>query len=378
MVRSDIVIVDSGTELRALLGRLVDKWSGLGWVIRWVTSVAEAHALVRGGRATLVVYSDRVTPEETRRLKSLKTTTAVVFGTSGRGLAAAAQNLFGWIQAGVLAWRHSEAEQRLNKFLQEKLLPLRRGQIVHGYKIGACLGRGGFGSVFLATEVATGRRVAVKIVTDYRKVRQELGSLRKYVNLAQEHPHLAKILYPTFAGDALFLVMPLADLIVVDGVKQPADLQALLLARGTFFSDVEALNILRQILCGLHSLHSAGLSHGDPSLRNIIRVNGIYVLSDPGLVRFLGDKGIYANAAFYPSPATGTASDDLYALAVVGFALTRGLPRELNALQLERLGKSSAPLGRIIARACNRLPEKRYASAATMLQDVERALTVIN
>ena len=104
-------------------------------------------------------------------------------------------------------------------------------------------------------------------------------------------------------------------------------------------------------------------------------LRGRYVLSDLGLVRRLGDPGVYATPCFYPSPRTGTPGDDLHAAGVILFTLTTGkAPKELDALRLDFYKRSKHPIFQIIANACNRDPDRRYQSAAAIIADVDAAL----
>jgi serine/threonine protein kinase len=169
--------------------------------------------------------------------------------------------------------------------------------------------------------------------------------------------------------------MPLADMIQVGGELKPASLEALLKQRGGKFSIQEALEIIRSVVRGLAALHAAGLLHGDPSLRNVLRMSDRYILADPGLVRFIGDPGLCAAKWFYPRPRTGQPGDDLYAAGVILFALATGKePWELGEATLDSFARSKHPVGQIISKACCRDATQRYQSAADMLADVEAAL----
>ena len=157
--------------------------------------------------------------------------------------------------------------------------------------------------------------------------------------------------------------MPLADMISVGNETKPASLEALLQQKGGKFSPLEALEAVHAILQGIKPLHDAGLQHGDPSPRNVLLLGGRYRLSDLGLVRSLGNRGIW-NAPFYPQSRTGKASDDLYAVTLILFVLIFGEgPSDLDR-RLDFCGRQEFRVFKIIAKGCSRNPELRYTSAA--------------
>jgi len=245
----------------------------------------------------------------------------------------------------------------------------------------APIGRGGFGTLWLAANDATGQRFALKCVEGEEQVPQELAGLSKYVYVADRSEHLIPIQHIRHDGDRLWLVTPLADSLT--GADTPNAYKAFSLAnhlqaRGRL-SDREAVSIGLCLVRGLLALHHAGLLHGDVAPANILRIHRRWVLADPGLVRFLGEPGICRNRRYYPLPQPVRQNDDFYAVGVILWEMASGLAEmqfgqerlSLDTRMLQFLLRSDLPLARLICRAVATAPEQRYMNGEEMLQDLE-------
>jgi hypothetical protein len=253
--------------------------------------------------------------------------------------------------------------------------------VIDGYRLLAQIGQGGFGTLWLAANDATGQRFALKCVEGEEQVPQELAGLSKYVYVADRSEHLIPIEHIHHDGDRLWLVTPLADSLT--GAETPNAYKAFSLAnhlqaRGRL-SDREAVSISLCLVRGLLALHHAGLLHGDVAPANILRIHGRWVLADPGLVRFLGEPGICRNRRYYPMPQPVRQNDDFYAVGVVLWEMTSGLAEMQSAQEqlsldppmLKSLVHSDLPLARLICRAAATKPEHRYMNGEEMLRDLE-------
>src|SRR5437667_10594424 len=137
--------------------------------------------------------------------------------------------------------------------MSERLAP-GVGQTFGGYTIESLLGRGGMGTVFLATHERLGRKVALKVIA------QELALDEDFrARFLRESQLAASLDHPN--------VIPIYDADEVDGVLYLAmryvsgpSLQTLLRERGTL-SPAETLRIAEQIGGALDAAHRAGLVH---------------------------------------------------------------------------------------------------------------------
>jgi len=259
--------------------------------------------------------------------------------------------------------------------------PLGSGEVIDGYRLTCAIGQGGFGTTWLAVNEATGKRVAVKFVQGEEQMPQELVALRKYVHVAFRSEHLLPVEHINYDSSRLWLVTPLADSLT--GGDTPDSYKALSLAnhlqaRG-HLPEREAVRIGICVGRALLALHQAGLLHGDVAPGNILSIRSRWVLADPGLVRFLGERGICRNQRYYPQAKPVLPGDDLYAVGVILWEMTSGVMEmvsgrdrvRLDSQMLTFLLRSELPMAKVICRAAAEDPEQRYPTAEEMLQDLE-------
>ena len=159
------------------------------------------------------------------------------------------------------------------------LFRMMEGQQINQYHLEKLLGAGGFGGVFLATEVVRDqavRQLAVKIIPDSSD--EQLSELITASTL--EHDHLVR---SYSAGECnilntpmLYLAMELAD----------GSLEAQL-NQGKL-SPETIRQVLQQTALGLKYLHQQKRVHRDLKPGNILLIKDRYKVSDFGLVRRLG------------------------------------------------------------------------------------------
>jgi eukaryotic-like serine/threonine-protein kinase len=196
------------------------------------------------------------------------------------------------------------------------------------FVVEACLGRGGMGEVFAATDRANGTRVALKTLV--ARTPESIALLKREFRAAAEivHPNLVQLKGLFCDDEDRFFTMELL---------QGIDLAEHLRGLGND-PDRDALRaVLRQLALGLDALHAAGTLHGDLKPSNCLVEHGSHrvVLLDFGLSRSVGpDQPLeLAGTPAYMSPEQLlgqplTEAADWYSLGIVLHeALTGKVPR---------------------------------------------------
>jgi tRNA A-37 threonylcarbamoyl transferase component Bud32 len=269
---------------------------------------------------------------------------------------------------------------------------LEPGTEIAGYRVEAILGQGGMGIVYEATQVALGRRVALKLLAP------ELGSdptfLERFRNegraqAALDHPNIVTVFEAGETDGRLFLAMRLI---------RGSTLRQLISDRGSEASRV--LRILGPIADALDTAHAAGLIHRDIKPQNILVGGRDHpYLADFGITKSAGDIGLTRTGRFVgttdyiaPEEIRGeheTRATDIYAFAAVLYeCLTGEVPyrRPSSAALLfahlhdpppavtDRRPDLPDALDDVIARGMAKDPADRHPSAAALILDAGRAL----
>ncbi|HYL21285.1 MAG TPA: protein kinase [Gemmatimonadales bacterium] len=207
--------------------------------------------------------------------------------------------------------------------------------LVGRYALLRQLGRGGMATVYLATDVKLGRRVAIKALSPV--ARAHLGSERfqREVLLAAQlsHPHIVPLFEADEADDVLFYVM---EYVEGESLKDR-------LAREGAIPLEEAVRIAAEVGDALQYAHDRGVVHRDVKPGNILLSQGHAVVTDFGIAKLvdaagpaarlsLTGAGITVGTPEYMSPeqASGAtridARADVYALAAVVYEMLAGEP----------------------------------------------------
>ena len=261
-----------------------------------------------------------------------------------------------------------------------------RGLIDGRYQLLRKLGAGGMGIVYLAEDVQLARRVALKVlarglVANPDAAAQLLREARALASL--RNPHVVGVHAFGKHEDSYFFAMEF-----IEGVDLRSSLDDALP------SPKRVLAILSDVCDGLAAVHDAGLVHRDVKPENVLleASSGRAVLADFGLVDASLGKGLLGGTPDY-SPIEqllgepSSPSFDVYAFGVLAFELATGrLPYGARTLTGALLDDAPAPLpvsafnpglsalDGVVARALDRDPSRRYASAREMKQHL--ALTV--
>ena len=188
------------------------------------------------------------------------------------------------------------------------------------------LGHGGFGSVYLASERPSNRRVAIKCIwknhfSDTKKKQKIISEIEIHRSL--QHRHVVEF-YAVFQ-DAEYVYL-LLEYCPGGNVLES-------LKRSPPFSESRAADITRQVLDALVYLHKVGVVHHDIKLQNfLIDASGGVKLCDFGLsVRLTDDvcHSISGTPGYIPpevvfSKEKPTTAIDIWSLGVAVFLMVTG------------------------------------------------------
>lgn len=204
--------------------------------------------------------------------------------------------------------------------------------MVAGFRVISVVGEGAMGAVYLAEEVATGKRLALKVLAPElaRDERFRQRFLRESLVAASlDHPHVVPTVAAGEEDGVLYLAMA-----YVEG----SDLRALLRREGRL-DPRRAVDLVGQAAAALDAAHSAGLIHRDVKPGNILVApedGGEHVfVCDFGLARHVSsvssltsERGFVGTIDYVPpeqiegSPIDGRA--DVYSLGCVLFECLAG------------------------------------------------------
>ncbi len=211
-----------------------------------------------------------------------------------------------------------------------------------GFDVIRLIGFGGQAEVWLARDLATGQRVALKrlacsaSVEERDRLRREAATLR-----ALDHPHLLRLRSLVSLPSELVLVLDHAD-----GGSLAGLLDAGPLTPG------EAVTVLVPLGEALALAHSRGVVHGDVTPGNVLFTNdGRPLLADLGVARVFGSAGEVRGTAGFLAPelltgAQATPPSDVYAWGVLGAVCLTGLrPAEAVRMVRESTPSIAGPYG---------------------------------
>jgi serine/threonine-protein kinase len=256
------------------------------------------------------------------------------------------------------------------------------------YKVIQQLGTGGMGVVYLAEDPSLKRRVAVKVLPPY--LHADSVANRRFLEEARaasalDHPNIATVHEIGETDDGrLFITMTYYE---GETLRTKID-------RGRV--DIgQALDITEQTASGLAAAHRKGIIHRDIKPENVlVTTEGLVKIVDFGIAKVAGQAltqtGMAVGTAAYMSPEQtfGTEVDhrtDLWSLGVVLYEMLagerpfRGDRQEAiifairsDPLRLDQKLPPNLPQGltSIIDRCLQKDPNKRYASAADLAEDV--------
>jgi len=265
------------------------------------------------------------------------------------------------------------------------------GTVLGGrFEIVRLLGQGGMGAVYQAYDRELERQVALKLIrSDLAANPEILKRFKQELILARQITHKNVIrIFDLGQADAF-------KFITMDYIEGE-DLQSVL-GRKKKLEPGEAANIIAQICRALEVAHAEGVIHRDLKPQNIMldKTGRAYVM-DFGIARSTAAPGMTQTGALigtldYMSPeqAKGQPLDarsDLFSVGIIFYEMLAGqnpFPADTTMGKLwKRTSEPARPLGELdktispalceIVRRCLEIePQKRFASAAELLQHIE-------
>ena len=279
----------------------------------------------------------------------------------------------------------------------------KNGDIISGrYLITRELGRGGFGAVFVATQIGLNRQVAVKVLLPSAAIDQiQTERFAREVQLVRElvHPNTIRIYdFGKTEGGLLYFAME-----YLDG-------QSLLSAmnEGPVFSEERTVVIIEQLLGTLIEAHNKGIIHRDLKPENImlLKILGVEhdfvkvldfgiakvvgVGSDEFAVLTLNSQGMgtprYMAPEILKNEQLGPWSD-IYSVGLMMIEMLSGKPALSGNLPMDIIltNMSEDPLDLpvevtrcrlvdVIRKATQKSPFERYQSAQEFLDELRAAI----
>jgi CHASE2 domain-containing sensor protein/predicted Ser/Thr protein kinase len=310
------------------------------------------------------------------------------------GYAGAASTRFLFLESRA---RQREADIREGRSVEQQFLPEALiGQTLSRYRIEEKLGRGGMGVVYRARDPRLDRDVAIKVLPG-----RALADERARKRFRREALALSKLNHPHIAGILDFDTQDGTDFLVMEFVRGTPLTSRM--KRGAL-PETEVVRVAGEIAEGLAEAHGRGVVHRDLKPENVMLADrGEVKVLDFGLALFaesssdamtrsqnLTEEGHMVGTLPYMAPEVlrglkAEARSDLYSLGVLTFEMATGRrpfpddePHELLYTILNQApprprivnGRISPRLEEIILRLLAKDPERRFASAAELLQSL--------
>ena len=273
------------------------------------------------------------------------------------------------------------------------------GRTFGNYEILEELGRGGMGVVYRARHLTTSRCVALKVMRNNPVLTRDADlspeqRFRVEINAASklEHEHIVRVYDAGAVDGRLYYSMQLVEGLTLDELIQKSALD-----------DRRAARIGLEMARAIQFAHDRGVLHRDLKPRNILveSPRGRALVTDFGLAKLaeidgeITRTGHIVGTPLFMAPEQArdsrkvTTAADTYSLGAVLYAMLTGrpplraetYPELLQKLQVEPPAsiRESRPrvakdLETICLKCLEKEPQRRYASARALAEDLERFL----
>src|SRR3954453_3119238 len=257
------------------------------------------------------------------------------------------------------------------------------------YRIERELGGGGMSRVFVATEIALGRQVVIKVLPPELAAELSVDRFRREIQLAAslQHPHIVPLLAAGPAADMLYYTMPFID---GESLRTRIDRQGELPVPDT-------VRILRDVVDALACAHEHGIVHRDIKPDNVLLSRNHGLVADFGVAKALSKAtgpssftgtGIALGTPAYMAPEQATADPnvdhraDIYAVGALAYEMLLGRPpfsgSSAQAVLAAQVTQSPDPVTRhrasvppvlaaLVMRCLEKRPADRYQSTEELL-----------
>ena len=261
------------------------------------------------------------------------------------------------------------------------------------YRLTSTLGSGGTAHVYVADELRTGRRVAIKVLREEQAMSISYARFLAEINIAAklEHPNIVPVCGSGMADGLPYYVMPFAE---------GETLRARLTSAGRLSLD-EALRICTDVSSALDYAHRRRVVHRDIKPENVLLHSGRAQVLDFGIALALDAieqprrtmPGSMPGTPEYMSPEQAQGEthvdgrSDVYSLACVAYEMIWGRPpftgapttvflRQISAEPMPlscRLPGVPHGLSAAVARALAKTPALRFATAGAFVAAMRSA-----
>ncbi|MBE0534694.1 MAG: protein kinase [Phycisphaerae bacterium] len=247
---------------------------------------------------------------------------------------------------------------------------------LEGYTIQRGVGRGGFGEVYYAVS-DSGRQVALKAVQSYEQI--EIRGINHCMNL--KSPHLVTVFDVKYNDKG-------RPFVIMEYVSGPSLADMIKDSPGGMGTQKAAF-FLREIAKGLSYLHECGIVHRDLKPGNVFYEDGRVKIGDYGLSKAINTsqctgQTITVGTVHYMAPEIGEGrydrSIDIYALGILLYEMLTGQvpffgnsPAEVLMKHMTAqpdLKNVDETFARVIRKALEKDPTKRYRTVQEMVEDV--------
>ncbi|MFL5607552.1 MAG: protein kinase domain-containing protein, partial [Gemmatimonadaceae bacterium] len=272
-----------------------------------------------------------------------------------------------------------------------------RAALAGRYELGDEIGRGGMATVYLARDLRHDRLVAVKVLPPELATSIAAERFLLEIRTAAQllHPHILGLIDSGDADGLLYYIMPHVR---GESLREKLD-------REERLSLDEAARITREVASALAHAHAHGIVHRDIKPENVLLVDGTHAMvADFGLARALlrsAERRLtqsrhVVGTVHYMSPEQAGPDQkldhrsDIYSLGCVLFEMLTGHPpfdAESDLAVLARHLRDRPPrlashevdlpdaVERVIHRALEKDPERRFQSASDLARELDVALT---
>ncbi|MEM9943226.1 MAG: serine/threonine-protein kinase, partial [Planctomycetota bacterium] len=205
-----------------------------------------------------------------------------------------------------------QSNEELAKARELSLEPIRPPSNPPGYRIQGFVGRGSYGEVWLATDLKTGRQVAIKFYLhgSGQQIKRLADEVEKLVVLSADR-YVVQLLDVGWEAEPPYYVMEYIE---------HGSLEDLLRFQGSI-DTVEAVELFRELALGMMHLHGKGILHCDLKPGNVLLDEGGRPrVADFGQSRLTSDQSAALGTLFYMAPeqadttAVPDSGWDVYAL----------------------------------------------------------------